>query len=129
MNDDVESGQVEFKQSVCAGVIKTIIAFANTEGGDLYIGVADDGEVVGVENLDDELTRLSSMMRDSIRPDILMHCSVRPDMTDGKSIIHVHVEGAQSARTTSPRRALGRRASLSEAALQHSPLASPPSSI
>lgn len=92
MNDDVESGQVEFKQSVCAGVIKTIIAFANTEGGDLYIGVADDGEVVGVENLDDELTRLSSMMRDSIRPDILMHCSVRPDMTDGKSIIHVHVE-------------------------------------
>lgn len=88
----VESSQVEFKQSVCAGAIKTIIAFANTEGGDLYIGVEDDGEIIGICNLDEELTRLSNMMHDSIRPDILMNCSIRPESIDGKSVILVHVE-------------------------------------
>lgn len=29
--------------------LKTIAAFLNTEGGDLLIGVADDGSVVGIE--------------------------------------------------------------------------------
>lgn len=31
-------------------VLKTIAAFLNTEGGDLLIGVADDGAVVGIEH-------------------------------------------------------------------------------
>lgn len=92
MFEHAESSQVEFKSTVCAGAIKTIIAFANTEGGDLYIGVSDEGEVIGIEKLDDELTKLSSMMRDSIRPDILMNCSVRVEDLGEKSIIVVHVQ-------------------------------------
>ncbi len=31
-------------------VLKTVAAFLNTEGGDLLIGVADDGSIVGIEN-------------------------------------------------------------------------------
>ena len=30
-------------------VLKTIAAFLNTEGGDLLIGVGDDGSIVGIE--------------------------------------------------------------------------------
>jgi predicted HTH transcriptional regulator len=30
-------------------VLKTVAAFLNTEGGDLLIGVADDGSIVGIE--------------------------------------------------------------------------------
>ncbi len=30
-------------------MLKTIAAFLNTEGGDLLIGVADDGSIVGIE--------------------------------------------------------------------------------
>ena len=37
------------------GVLKTIAAFANSEGGELVIGVGDDGSVHGV---DDEVARL-----------------------------------------------------------------------
>jgi hypothetical protein len=36
-------------KGVTHAVLKTIAAFLNTEGGDLLIGVADDGSVVGVE--------------------------------------------------------------------------------
>ena len=34
---------------VTHAVLKTIAAFLNTEGGDLLIGVADDGSIVGIE--------------------------------------------------------------------------------
>ncbi len=36
--------------AVTHAVLKTIAAFLNTEGGDLLIGVADDGGVVGIEH-------------------------------------------------------------------------------
>jgi len=34
---------------VTHAVLKTVAAFLNTEGGDLLIGVADDGSIVGIE--------------------------------------------------------------------------------
>jgi type I restriction enzyme R subunit len=36
-------------KGVTCAVLKTIAAFLNTEGGDLLIGVADDGSIVGIE--------------------------------------------------------------------------------
>src|SRR5690606_1167574 len=36
-------------KSVTYAVLKTIAAFLNTEGGDLLIGVADDGSIIGIE--------------------------------------------------------------------------------
>ena len=51
----------------------------------MHTGVADDGEIIGINNLDEELTRLSNMMRDSIMPEILMNCSTQPESIDGKT--------------------------------------------
>jgi len=45
-----ESQTVEFKQLWKDEYLKTICAFANSNGGLLYIGVADNGKVTGVEN-------------------------------------------------------------------------------
>lgn len=53
MNTIQESQVVEFKQSWKDEYLKTICAFANTDGGTLYVGVADDGLICGVENLKD----------------------------------------------------------------------------
>jgi ATP-dependent DNA helicase RecG len=44
-----ESQTVEFKESWRDEYLKTVCAFANTDGGVLYIGVNDNGKVVGVE--------------------------------------------------------------------------------
>ena len=41
-----ESETVELKSIVVEDIKKEIIAFANCEGGKLYIGVQDDGTVV-----------------------------------------------------------------------------------
>lgn len=52
-----ESDRVEFKPFVrledrtkVAEIVKTVIAFANTQGGTIFIGVSDGGEIEGVES-------------------------------------------------------------------------------
>jgi type I restriction enzyme R subunit len=46
---------------VTHAVLKTVAAFLNTEGGDLLIGVADDGSIVGIET--DRLDNDDKFMR------------------------------------------------------------------
>lgn len=42
-----ENQYVEFKQSFNAAVIETLVAFANSKGGTVYVGVEDNGKVKG----------------------------------------------------------------------------------
>ncbi len=46
-----ENQNTEFKESWQEDNFKAICAFANTSGGKLYIGVADNGNVVGVQDI------------------------------------------------------------------------------
>jgi type I restriction enzyme R subunit len=48
-------------KGVTLAVLKTVAAFLNTEGGDLLIGVADDGTIVGIER--DQLESEDKFMR------------------------------------------------------------------
>ena len=53
--------------------LKTVVAFLNTEGGILIIGVADDGTALGIEpdrfaNGDRYLLHVNNLIRDSIGP-------------------------------------------------------------
>lgn len=56
LNDDRRDDQ-----GVTHAALKTIAAFLNTEGGDLLIGVADDGSIVGIER--DQLESDDKFMR------------------------------------------------------------------
>ena len=49
-----ESETVERKAIMVEDIKKEIIAFANCEGGKLYIGVQDDGTVLGLDDPDDD---------------------------------------------------------------------------
>jgi len=45
---DIESLTVEFKSSFKDDVIETLVAFSNTKGGTVYIGISDTGKAQGV---------------------------------------------------------------------------------
>ncbi|MDA3884298.1 MAG: putative DNA binding domain-containing protein [Candidatus Delongbacteria bacterium] len=47
----IESQIVELKQIWKDSYLKTICAFANTDGGIFYIGIADNGSILGVDNI------------------------------------------------------------------------------
>ena len=67
-----ESETIELKEIVVEDIKKEIIAFANSAGGTLYVGVADDGSIVGVDSPDTVTQQISNMVRDSIKPDVTM---------------------------------------------------------
>ncbi len=53
-----EGLHTDFKESFTNNedIAKSIVCFANTDGGQIVVGVNDNGEIVGIENID-ELTR------------------------------------------------------------------------
>lgn len=88
----VESESVEFKSEVVGDICKEVIAFANTKGGTLYIGVEDDGNITGVKNADSVTLQLNNMVRDSIKPDVTMFVRYETQTAGGKQIIVVTVQ-------------------------------------
>ena len=94
MKEDVN---IEFKEldrnkgTVPDSVPKEIVAFSNTEGGTLFIGIRDDGTVVGVDNPDDVMTRVSNVAHDTILPDIMPFIQIRSVELEGKQVIKITV--------------------------------------
>jgi ATP-dependent DNA helicase RecG len=83
---------IELKRQIVDDIRKTVIAFANSEGGTIYIGVDNDGSVVGVKEISSEMLRLSNMIRDAIKPDVTMFVSYAQEKEQGKDIIKVTVQ-------------------------------------
>lgn len=73
-----ENENTEFKQKYADDIYKEVIAFANTEGGTIFIEVTDEGKSVGLENVDDTYTRITNGIRDAILPDV----TIREDYWD-----------------------------------------------
>ncbi len=88
----VENKTTEFKREYVEHIKNTIIAFANCEGGTLYIGIDNDGSVCGVTNLDSTMLKVTNAIRDSIRPDITMFVDCTNEILDGKSVINITVQ-------------------------------------
>lgn len=67
-----EAENIEFKLQVTDEIYKEVIAFANTDGGTIYIGIDDNGNAVGIDNVDETYTRITNGIRDAIQPDVTM---------------------------------------------------------
>ncbi len=67
-----ESECIEYKSQMIDDIYKEIIAFANTDGGIIYIGIDDKGNLTGIDNVDETYTRLTNGVRDAIAPDVTM---------------------------------------------------------
>lgn len=65
-----ESEKIEFKETYVDELKKEVIAFANTSGGTIFVGVNDKGDPVGIDHVDDAYTRITNSIRDTILPDI-----------------------------------------------------------
>ncbi len=79
-----ETENIEFKAQFTEEIYKEVIAFANTDGGTVYIGIDNDGNVVGLEDVDKEYTRITNGIRDAIMPDVTMF--VRFTVQDNKVV-------------------------------------------
>lgn len=59
-----ENQQTEFKRQWHDDNLKEICAFANAQGGTLYVGVEDDGSIVGLDDIDELYEKIPTRLRD-----------------------------------------------------------------
>lgn len=67
-----ENENIEFKSQMVDDLYKEVIAFANTDGGTIYIGIDNQGNVVGLQDVDETYTKITNGIRDAIMPDVTM---------------------------------------------------------
>lgn len=87
-----ESEIVEFKAIVVEEIKNEVVAFANSQGGTLYVGIADDGEWIGVEDSDAAMLQIGNMVRDAIKPDVTMFVRYEVIARENRQVIAVHVQ-------------------------------------
>jgi ATP-dependent DNA helicase RecG len=87
-----EGKTLEFKENLqsLSGIVKTIIAFANTAGGTIVIGVEDKNKkIIGVSDPLGQEERLASVINDSIVPLLMPDIEIR--MYRNKELIVINV--------------------------------------
>jgi len=72
-------------------ICKEIVAFLNTDGGDIIIGVKDDGTVVGIDSIDETLRKISDIITNQIEPNPQNDISSEVRFDEGKTLIYIHV--------------------------------------
>ncbi|MPM35720.1 hypothetical protein SDC9_82313 [bioreactor metagenome] len=87
-----ENLDVEYKEIYVPEIKKEVIAFANTEGGTLYIGIRRDGFVVGVEDADAVMLQVASALKDAIKPDIIPFVRIKAIQREEKIVVEIGVQ-------------------------------------
>lgn len=85
-----EGQQLDFKYHVAsaAKIAKTLVAFANTDGGRLLIGVKDNGKIIGVES-DEEIFMIELAAEKFCDPPIKVELETWE--VDNKMVLEVYV--------------------------------------
>ena len=86
-------------------IIDVVIAFANTDGGDLYIGVEDDGEITGLHPDHNDAVQLAAFIANKTVPPV----TVRVEQQEDNSYTKVSVSSHRSIVASSSGKILRRR--------------------
>lgn len=105
-----ESLTIEFKsdQEKLADneIIEAVVAFANTDGGVLYLGVENNGNITGLHNEHRDPTRLAAFIANKTVPPVTVRCEV---IDHDLPILKITVPRRTSVVATSSGKILRRR--------------------
>ena len=83
-----ESQDTEYKEKFNDGVFKALSAFANTNGGTVYVGIADDKQTVGVEYSQEEIKKITEQIVHKLD----VHPSIEYSKMEGKKILKIEIK-------------------------------------
>ena len=92
----IENQNIEYKERLNDKLEREVVGFLNSKlGGDLYIGIADDGQISGVENADAVQLAITDRLKNNILPSCLGLFDVLLEQRESKDIIHLHIAAGQ----------------------------------
>ncbi|GHS87672.1 hypothetical protein FACS1894201_08960 [Bacteroidia bacterium] len=85
----VENELVEYKEKLTASLEKEAVAFLNAKGGNIYIGVKNNGDVVGVPDIDKIQLQVKDRLICGISPSIMSLFSISAEKTSDKTVLRI----------------------------------------
>ncbi len=87
---NVESEKIEFKTSFNEDVIETLVAFSNTKGGTVYVGISDNSELKGIQIGKETIVQWINEIKNKTAPQIIPDIEVLA--IEGKEIVSISVK-------------------------------------
>lgn len=96
-----EHQQQDFKFAISDSkkIARTLVAFANTDGGRLLVGVKDNGNIVGVKS-EEEFYMIEAAAGMYCKPEVPI--TFKEHAVDGKKVLEVFVEKSELPMHTAP---------------------------
>ena len=88
----IENDTLEFKREYTQDIRKEIVAFSNSQGGTIIIGVEDDGKIIGVPDADKVMLQIAGIIQNAIKPDISLFTECRIEIREGKQVVVISVQ-------------------------------------
>ncbi len=76
-----ETKTVEFKEMITNSFLKTVSAFSNYNGGDIFFGIDDDGNVKGLQDVKQSCLDIENKINDNVSPQPDYTIEVQSDNT------------------------------------------------
>jgi len=87
METMIETQNIEYKEKFTEKALEALCSFANTKGGTLYIGISNDGKIIGVD-VDNESIRT---IAEKITSKLGIHPEIEVKNREGRQIIKISV--------------------------------------
>ena len=87
----VENSFEEYKRELTPNFEREVVAFLNKSGGDIYLGIDDNENVIGINDIDGTQCEIKDRLKHNIEPSIMGLFDVNVVQRDGKKIIKVTV--------------------------------------
>ena len=92
-----ETETIELKRRVDKDFARKVVAFLNTEGGTIYIGVDDKSRSpIGIADIDGEMKKISNAINDQIYPGAIELSTIKTIKQDNKDVIVVKIKKSKS---------------------------------
>ncbi len=102
---------VEFKSDIKGysdvGLIDEIVGMTNTKGGELYLGVEDDGTITGVNQKHRDAVGVSALVANSTVPSVSVRAEILTE--EGKDVLKIEIPVSRTVVSTSSGKMLRRR--------------------
>lgn len=87
-----KSESVDLKRKYTPDIRRTLVAFANSNGGTVYIGVGSEGSMVGVIRPEAVISAITNIVRENIKPSIFVFTKCEILNINDTKIVAVRVQ-------------------------------------
>ncbi|MBS5791143.1 RNA-binding domain-containing protein [Fusobacterium sp.] len=88
-------------------LIEELVGMANTKGGELYLGVEDNGEITGIYKVHEDINGLKALVANMTVPSLSVRAEILYE--DGKKVLKIEIPMSRSIIATTSGKLLKRR--------------------